>query len=155
MYCSNCGAEVNGAFCGKCGAAMGAQSGAQQTGASGTTTPVAGGLTENIAGALCYVLGLITGILFLAMAPYNQNPRIRFHAWQSILLSLAVFVIVIAETILSAMMPLPLLVLFGIVQILLSLAFFGLWLFMMWKTYNNETVELPVIGPIAKSQAGL
>ena len=35
------------------------------------------------------VAGLATGILFLALAPYNQNPRIRFHAFQAILFNLA------------------------------------------------------------------
>ncbi len=42
------------------------------------------GLTENVASALCYALGWITGIVFLVLAPYNQNRTVRFHAWQSI-----------------------------------------------------------------------
>jgi hypothetical protein len=38
--------------------------------------PVANaGLTENAAGALCYLGGLVTGIIFLVIAPYNQNLR--------------------------------------------------------------------------------
>jgi hypothetical protein len=44
----------------------------------------AGGMTDNVASALCYVLGLITGILFLVLSPYNQNKTVRFHAFQSI-----------------------------------------------------------------------
>ena len=42
------------------------------------------GLEENLACALCYALGLLTGIVFLVLAPYNQNKLIRFHAFQSI-----------------------------------------------------------------------
>ena len=34
---------------------------------------------------LCYVT-LIPAIIFLVVAPYNQNRLIRFHAWQSIFL---------------------------------------------------------------------
>ncbi len=45
------------------------------------------GLQENVAAALCYALGFITGILFLVLEPYNKNRNIRFHAFQSIFLS--------------------------------------------------------------------
>jgi uncharacterized membrane protein len=30
-------------------------------------------MQDNVASALCYVLGLVTGIIFLVMAPYSQN----------------------------------------------------------------------------------
>ncbi len=49
-------------------------------------------MTDNMAAALCYALGFITGILFLVLAPYNQNREIRFHAFQSIFLNIAWFV---------------------------------------------------------------
>jgi len=29
----------------------------------------------------------------------------------------------------------------------------GLWLFMMYKAYNNEKFVLPIIGPLAEKQA--
>ena len=45
-------------------------------------------MTDNMAGALCYLFGFITGILFLVLAPYNQNRDIRFHAFQSIFLNI-------------------------------------------------------------------
>ena len=51
--------------------------------------PVASGMTDNVAGALCYVLGLVTGIVFLVLAPYNQNKFVRFHAFQSIFFHVA------------------------------------------------------------------
>ena len=46
--------------------------------------PQAAGLEENVACALCYALGLLTGIVFLVLAPYNQNkvnplPRLPVH----------------------------------------------------------------------------
>jgi len=58
-----------------------------------TSGPAATGMTDNAASALCYVLGLITGILFLVLAPYNQKKSIRFHAFQSIFLSIAWIVV--------------------------------------------------------------
>ena len=40
------------------------------------------GLTENIAGLLCYVLGWISGLIFLLIE--QENKFVRFHAIQSI-----------------------------------------------------------------------
>lgn len=114
-------------------------------------------MTDNMAGALCYLLGFITGILFLVLAPYNQNRTVRFHAFQSIFLNIAWVVTWIAATILSIVLhTIP--ILGAIISILLHMAigigFFILWLYMMFKTYNNEKIVLPVIGPLAEKQAG-
>ena len=91
--CSTCGASLNDgtAFCAFCGA--------QQTRATPSggpppaRVPVPGsqseGLSSNLAGALAYPLGAITGILFLKIEPYKFDPFVRFHAFQSIFLSLA------------------------------------------------------------------
>jgi uncharacterized membrane protein len=38
-------------------------------------------MADNVAGALCYVFGLITGVLFLALAPYNQSKFVRSSTW--------------------------------------------------------------------------
>src|SRR5579872_1694089 len=97
-FCSNCGAQVDGRFCQKCGAPVGAApppppppmgAGAvppppPPPGYMPQGAPASAGLTDNSAAALCYLFGLITGILFLVLAPYNQNRNIKFHAFQSI-----------------------------------------------------------------------
>jgi uncharacterized membrane protein len=92
VYCANCGASVEGKFCPKCGTAIGV---APTPGAApaGAVPVSAGGLDENIASALCYLAGLITGVLFLVLAPYNQNRTIRFHAFQSIFFHVGVIII--------------------------------------------------------------
>ena len=41
------------------------------------------GLEENIAGLLCYVLGWVSGVIFLILEPENKS--VRFHAIQSII----------------------------------------------------------------------
>jgi len=106
-------------------------------------------LTENAAAALCYVLGLITGILFLVLAPYNQNRLIRFHAFQSIFLHVACIVIWIGFLFVSAVS--------GSLMIFISpliwLAFFVLWIVMIIKAYQGQKVVLPIIGPLAEKQA--
>jgi uncharacterized membrane protein len=115
-------------------------------------------MTDNLAGALCYLFGFITGILFLVLAPYNQNRTIRFHAFQSIFLNIAWFIVWIVVTIVTlAFRAIPFLGLFvsAVLHFIVFIAFFIVWLYMMFKTYNNEKVILPVIGPMAEKQAGV
>ena len=49
----------------------------------------AAGLTPNVAGALAYLVGAITGILFLVIDPFKTDRFVRFHAFQSIFFNLA------------------------------------------------------------------
>ena len=63
-------------------------------------------MTDNMAGALCYLFGFITGILFLVLAPYNQDRNIRFHAFQSIFLNIAWVIISIVIGIVVIGLPL-------------------------------------------------
>jgi uncharacterized membrane protein len=106
----------------------------------------AAGLPENTAAALCYLLGLVTGIIFLVLEPYNKNKLIRFHAFQSIFLHLAVIVVWV---VLRAVLP------WGVWRIvgLIDLAFFVLWIYMLLQTYQGKKVVLPVIGDLAAKQA--
>ncbi len=41
------------------------------------------GLTENVAGLLCYVLGWVSGFVFILIE--QENKFVRFHAMQSII----------------------------------------------------------------------
>jgi uncharacterized membrane protein len=164
-FCSNCGAEVQGKFCAKCGTPSGTPAGAP-AGPAASSAPIGNsppaisaapaGLEENVAAALCYLLGVLTGILFLVLEPYNRNPLIRFHAFQAIFAWIAAIVIGIALNLLSfAITALPFIG--WLIDILLWLAFslgaVGLWLYLMYKAYNKERVVLPVIGAWAEKQA--
>jgi uncharacterized membrane protein len=169
-FCPSCGSSVDGRFCPKCGTGVGeaaaaspaagpppgAQAPPPQYTPAGATMAPAAGMTENMASALCYALGLITGIIFLVLTPYNQNRNIKFHAFQSIFMHLALIVCYVALTILSIMLHgIP--IIGALMGLLLSLALglgsFLLWLFMLFKTYNGEKIMLPVIGEIAQKQA--
>ena len=160
-FCASCGSPVDGRFCQKCGtpvAAAAVGGGVNPTPAP-QPAPMAGasGMTDNMAGALCYLFGFITGILFMVLAPYNQNRDVKFHAFQSIFLSIAWFVLWIALGILGfALRVIPILgaILIVAIQFAIGLGGFILWLYLMFKTYNGEKVVLPVIGPIAEKQAG-
>ncbi|MBY0375533.1 MAG: hypothetical protein K2Q23_16175 [Bryobacteraceae bacterium] len=114
-------------------------------------------LSENVASALCYLVGFITGIVFLVLEPYNRNRNIKFHAWQSIFLNVGMIALMIGLSILSIILGAIslgiLTILMTVVMLVIYLGFFGLWLFLMWKAYNGEKLVLPIIGPLAESQA--
>ncbi len=156
-FCATCGAPVEGRFCAKCGSAVvsgasapGPTPGAVPPGAVPPAPAVAAPMADNVASALCYVLGFITGIIFLVIAPYNQNKVVRFHAFQSIFLSVAAIAIrLILGFILGTMGVLSFLFLGALV----SLAFLIHWLFMIISAYQGKTIVLPVIGPLAQQQA--
>lgn len=103
-------------------------------------------MSDNVVGALCYFGGLVTGIIFLILAPYNQSKFVRFHAFQSIFL----FVALSALGIVSGMV---LHFLFFFVAPLLLLGGLVLWLYMMYSAFNNQKVKLPIIGDLAEKQA--
>jgi uncharacterized membrane protein len=105
---------------------------------------------------MCYVLGLLTGVLFLVLAPYNQNRLIRFHAFQSIFLNIAWIAIFIAISLVGlVLLPIPFLgaMLSVILHLCAALGVFILWLMLMYKAYNRERWVLPIIGPMAEKQA--
>ena len=143
-FCPTCGAPVEGQFCGKCGTRLGA---APSVASGPGVQPQSQGLAENVASALCYVLGLITGILFLILTPYSKNPVIRFHAFQSIFLNVACIVASIVLNIIFVMMHL------WALTPLISLAILGIFVYMIVMAYQGNTIVLPVIGPLAQQQS--
>src|SRR5580704_12279594 len=170
-FCPNCGAEASGRFCQKCGAPLAAAPGPNPVPPPpppGMNPPVqplpqpvgapSVGMTDNMAGALCYLFGFITGILFLVLAPYNQDRNIRFHAFQSIFLNIAwviLWFVVFFVTLVFRAVPFLGFFITAVLNFVLGLGGFIMWLYMMFKTYNGEKIVLPVIGPMAEKQAGV
>ena len=95
------------------------------------------GLPKNTAAALSYVLGWITGIVFLLI---EKDPFVRFHAMQSI--------IVFGGLMILAMVP----VVGWILSPLVMIVGFVLWLVLIFKAYQGEEFKLPVVGEFAKKQ---
>lgn len=100
------------------------------------------GLEANLAGALTYLLGPITGILFLVLE--KESKFVRFHAMQSTITFIVLFVV----TLVLGMIPI-----FGWLLLLpLQLAILVLWLFLMFKAFKGEKFKLPTIGDMAERQ---
>lgn len=158
-FCPNCGSQVTGTFCQNCGTSM--AGGANASGGPAPGGPAPGyaspqplattstGMSENVAGALCYLVTVITGIIFLLIAPYNQNKFIRFHAFQSIFFFVAYIAVWILVGILAAVTHGIGIILYPII----GLGFFVLWLYLMFSAYNGKRIKLPVIGDLAEKQA--
>jgi uncharacterized membrane protein len=90
------------------------------------------GIQQNLEGLLCYVLGWITGIIFLVLE--KENRFVRFHAVQSIFVFGAITVLEIIFRILGAVA-------------------FILWIILMFKAYQGEMYKLPIAGNIAEKQS--
>lgn len=114
------------------------------------------GLTRNVAGALTYSLGIIAGILFLVLEPYRRDRFVRFHAFQSIFYFVFAVAFSIAWSIVvGTLMNISgwvLLVAFPL-RMIIRLAMFGLWLFLIYQAYNEREFRIPILGAIASKQA--
>jgi len=111
-------------------------------------------IPENVAALLSYVLGWITGVIFLLL---DKRPFVRFHAAQSL-------VVFVGLHILRALLG----VIFGfgwwyggfglssVGALLLdtvSLLSLALWIVLMIKAYQGIRFKLPVVGDIAEGFA--
>ena len=98
------------------------------------------GFDANVAAALSYLVGFVTGILFLLFE--KENRFVRFHAMQSTL----VFAGIVLLDILLQIVPIlgALVVIFVVIP--LSAA---LWLWLMYKAYQGEEYKLPIVGQMA------
>ena len=96
------------------------------------------GLSKNAAAALSYVLGPITGVVFLIL---EKDSFVRFHAMQSIFLFGGLFALqwlIGVTVILIPLIP------------LISLLGFILWLVLILKAWQGVEYEVPVVGSFAR-----
>ncbi|MBU9889480.1 MAG: DUF4870 domain-containing protein [Candidatus Omnitrophica bacterium] len=102
------------------------------------------GVTENLEGLLCYALGWVTGIVFLLIEP--TNAYVRFHALQSLVTFLGIFVV----SLVLGFVPF----LGVLVNVLLWPLQIILWILLMVKAYKGERYKLPVVGDFVEKQLG-
>jgi uncharacterized membrane protein len=188
-FCGKCGAQNQDgvAFCARCGQPLAAGQPApqqyqqapppQQYQAPGAPPPqyqgapggaVNTGLEENVAGALCYVLGWVTGIIFLII---DKRPSVRFNAAQAIVVfgGLQVISIVIGMITGGGMFfggwggygwgpgfgMRYMLFLFGMLANgAIWLVEIILWIVCMLKAYQRQPFRVPIAAGIADSLAG-
>lgn len=143
-FCCQCGKPVapHDAFCGVCGARQEAVP-PSKAGAGAFSD-----ISARNASLLCYIpfVGWIPAIVVLASNRFQKDRDVRFHAFQGLYLFVAWLVVDWAVS--------PFLHLsrdgfrFG-PEILLKLAVFCTWIFMLVKTAQNELFRLPLLGELA------
>lgn len=116
--------------------------------------PSGTGLDANVAGALSYILGVLTGILFLVID--GHRPFVRFHAMQAITVTVGMIVLSIVLMIVSAVLAVvP--ILGWLLGLLLSLGLSAggliLWLYLMYRAWQGDEWEVPVVGKWARQLA--
>lgn len=110
------------------------------------------GLDENVEGALCYLLGFITGIVFLVME--KDSKFVKFHAVQSIIISLALWAFnMVITSILFAAFTYSMWGMVAMISSLISLIALIVWIMLMLKAYQGEKFKLPIVGDIAEKQS--
>lgn len=123
--------------------------------------PTSTGLDANVAGALTYLFGALTGIIFYVLEP--EDEFVRFHAAQSIVISVGFFVLAIATTIVTTVLGVLggtgttagvafglVSLVIGLLWLLVALAAFGLWLLLMVRAYQGKKTRVPIASSIAK-----
>ena len=99
------------------------------------------GLEENVAGFLCYLLGFITGIVFLVVE--KKSSFVKFHAMQSTITFLGLFVI----SMILGMIPI-----IGLLAYPIWVLSLILWLLLMVKALRGERYMLPIVGKMAEEK---
>jgi uncharacterized membrane protein len=116
-------------------------------------------METNLVGALTYLAGFVTGLVFLVLDPYKSNSFVRFHAFQSIFFNVAWIAFWIIWMILSAVLTPLTAGIFGLIALPLMLVFavagFGIWIFLMYQAYQQKLFKLPLVGKFAAEQAGV
>jgi uncharacterized membrane protein len=104
---------------------------------------------ERAAAVACYLTPL-PAIALLFMKPYNRIPFIRFHAFQSIIIGIAVLALLLIGIVLANVGLTLVWLMFGLLFVV-GLLF--LWLVLSIKAAQGVRFELPVLGAEAAKRA--
>ena len=102
------------------------------------------GLAENVTGLLCYILGWVTGLVFILIE--QENKFVRFHAIQSIIVFGALTIIAFVLSLLP--------IFGGFLSGIVSVIGLVLWIVFMIKAYQGIIYKLPWAGDLAEKWVG-
>ena len=95
----------------------------------------------------------IPAVIFVLIEPFKRDRFIRFHSFQSIFLAVATIVIAIALRILYSILTLVPVVGYLMAWLAVAVAVLGwgiLWLVLLVKALQGQSIRLPVIGSLAE-----
>ena len=106
-------------------------------------------INPNLESSLCYLFECISGLLFFLIE--KENPRIRFHALQSILLFTVLGFLTVLSSVLAILTDFEP---FRLANYLIWIIHFVTWVVMIIATFRGKTIKLPVIGDFSQEQVG-
>jgi len=107
--------------------------------------PSSTGLDPTLAALLAYLLGFVSGLVFLVIE--KKSRFVRFHAMQSTLTFLALTVVSFVAGFVPLLGPLV-----GFVASVLGLV---LWVLLMVRALQGDWYKLPMVGDMAEERARL
>jgi uncharacterized membrane protein len=110
------------------------------------------GISENSLGAASY-LTVIPAIVFLTIAPYNRSTNVRFHAWQSIALGAAAFLLNFALNISAQATPFLSGFAYFSLSMVIGITYVAVCAFCAIRALNGKRTKLPSVSAWADRQA--
>src|SRR5262249_9414799 len=97
----------------------------------------------------------LTGLIFLNLEPYKQDPEIKFHSWQAIFFGIAwVAVWIVLWIITMVFFSIGLWSILWGIRIVFWLGFLAIWILLMVKGFScGRRFKLPISGDLAEQQA--
>ncbi len=119
------------------------------------------GLDSTTAGALSYLFGFVSGLLFYLIE--REDRFVRWHAAQSMAFTGLLAVAYIALTFLGTVVSMATFsgssgmflagslfgLILGLVWLVVAVGSFAAWVYMMVKAYQGETIRLPIAAKVA------
>lgn len=114
--------------------------------------PKAPSVSENkVLAALGYFPLAVLIPLFVIFTDKKKDKFLAFHAWQSLILAVAAFVVLVGASILTVVPIIgAIIALCGVPILLLAIAV--IFLFLAYKAYKGEKYMLPTVGEFAQKQ---
>ena len=104
------------------------------------------GIDPKVAGLLSWLLFPISSLIFVLIE--KEDKFVKFHAYESLLFGIGVFVAYIISSALTVL-------LIGLLLVpIVVLVSFVVWILGMVKAYQGEMWKLPIIGDMAEEWAG-
>jgi uncharacterized membrane protein len=144
-YCCQCGQVVGNqdVFCANCG---------NRQPEAKPATDYLQGISSRTASLLCYIpiVGWVVSIVVLASVRFRGDAKVRFHAFQGLYLFVAWLIV---DWVLGPLLSFPHYggpPFYKIIEVMIKVAVFGAWVFMIIKTAQDEMYKLPILGELAE-----
>ena len=112
--------------------------------------PTSTGVDPRLSALLCYTAWWVSGLIFLIIE--QQHRTVRFHAAQALVLFGGLSVLIAVLSVMSVGMLMVSGGAFQAARVLVYLVWIaavGIWLVLMYRTYNGQTWRVPLASAVA------